>query len=297
MRAGLEVLGDVLLGQDGAHREATGDALGGGQHVRLDVGPLMGEQLAGAPHAALHLVQPHQDAEFVAGGAEPAQELETRRADAAFALHGFDENAGRLRTDGVAQRIQVVERHVIEAVYLRPEAGEILLVAGRGQHRQRTAVECAVEADDPVALRLAGLRHRLAHHLDHALVGLGPRVAEEHAVGERRIHQARGQPFGLRHAIQVTGVHDLAGLLGDRRHQVLVAVTERGGRDPGAEIQHSSAVCRVQPGAFAPLESDVGTVVGGHQRGNHGSSVASSFVQPKHRRMDLHPAALNKRAV
>ncbi len=122
-------------------------------------------------------------------------------------------------------------------------------------------MERALEADEAEALRLAGVGHGAAHHLDHALVRLGARVAEEHAVGERRVDQPLRQPFGLRDAIQVGGVHHLGGLLGDRLDQMRVAVAERGGGDARPEIQESSPVDRPQPGALAPLEREVGTSV------------------------------------
>ena len=47
---------------EGAQRPAVGDALGHGHDVGLDAEVLDGEQLAGAPEAALHLVGDEQDA-------------------------------------------------------------------------------------------------------------------------------------------------------------------------------------------------------------------------------------------
>ena len=105
--------------------------------------------------------------------------------------------AGR-RADRVAHRVHVVERHVVEAFDHRAEAFQVVRVAGGGERGQRAAVERALEADEAEAFRLAAVRHRAAHHLDHALVRLGARVAEEHAVRERRIDQPL--PPGVRPA-------------------------------------------------------------------------------------------------
>ena len=117
----------------------------------------MGKQLAGAPHAALDLVEPEEDAELVAGSAQVAQELQRRGADAALALDRLDDDAGGLRADRVAHRVHVVERHVIEAVDRRAEALKVFRIAGSREHRERAAVERAVEADDAEPLGLAGL--------------------------------------------------------------------------------------------------------------------------------------------
>ncbi len=60
-------------------------------------------------------------------------------------------------------------------------------------------MEGAIEADD--AEKRSGcprLGIRPADHLHHALVRLGARVAEEHAVGEGGRDQAFGQPLSFR---------------------------------------------------------------------------------------------------
>ena len=63
--ADLEGVGDLGAGDEGAQRPAVGDALGHGHDVRHDAEVLDGEQLAGAPEAALHLVGDEQDALLV----------------------------------------------------------------------------------------------------------------------------------------------------------------------------------------------------------------------------------------
>ena len=140
-------------------------------------------------------------------------------------------------------------------------------------------MERALETDDAEAFRLACVIHRPAHHLDHALVRFGARVAEENAVGEGGVDKALGQFLGLRDAVQVGGVHHLAGLFGDRLHEVGIGMAEAGGGDAGAEIEESSAVCRPQPSALAPLECEVGTCVVRQQRGYHPDQPWFAFPQ------------------
>ena len=88
-------------------------------------------------------------------------------------------------------------------------------------------MERTLEHNEAEALTLACVVHRAPHHLDHALVRLGARVAEEDAVGERCVDEPLGQPFGARNTIQVGHMHHLGGLLGDRLGEMRVAVAQR----------------------------------------------------------------------
>jgi hypothetical protein len=65
-----EDVGGLGAGHHGADRHARAQALGQRHHVGLDARPLVGEPLAGAAHAALHLVDHHQPVAGVAQGAQ-----------------------------------------------------------------------------------------------------------------------------------------------------------------------------------------------------------------------------------
>ena len=55
--------------------------------------------------------------------------------------------------------------------------------------------------------------------LDRGLARLGAGIAEEHLVGERHGDQPLGQPLLALDAVEVGGVPELAGLLGQRRDE------------------------------------------------------------------------------
>ena len=81
-----------------------------------------------------------------------------------------------------------------------PKPSRCFAVLGRGQRRQRAAVEAAFEGDDAIALGMAVRRLVLAHHLDDAFHRLGAGVGEEHRVGKARAHSrsASRSPSGMR---------------------------------------------------------------------------------------------------
>src|SRR5258708_1176658 len=97
--AGGHALGGGFRRRAGADREAVPETLGDRHDVGRDAGPFMGEQLAGAAHAALHFVEDEQKTELVGDRAELAQIIKARRPDAAFALHRLDQDGGGLRRD------------------------------------------------------------------------------------------------------------------------------------------------------------------------------------------------------
>ena len=146
-------LGRLGGGQAGAEREAAADALGERHDVGRDARPLIGEELAGAADAGLHLVEDQQQAVLVAERAELAQELAGDQADAALALDRLDHDRRRLRPDRRLDRLEVAERHLVEALRRRAEAFQVFRVAGGGERRQRAAVEGAGEGDDAVRAR------------------------------------------------------------------------------------------------------------------------------------------------
>ena len=171
-----------LVDEEGADRESAAERLGERHDVGLDAGTLIGEQLAGAAHAALHLVEDQQQAVLVAQRAQAAQEMVLRHAHATLALDRLDQDRGGLRADRLLHRLEIAERHLVEAFDHRAEAFEIFLLSARRERRERAAVERALEGDDAIALGLAVDRVELARGLDRAFHRLGAGIAEEDVV-------------------------------------------------------------------------------------------------------------------
>ena len=236
VRAGHHALGRLLGGQEGAERKAAADALGHRHDVGRDAGPFVREQLAGAAHAALHLVEHQQQAVLVA---QLAQGLEELRGDAhaALALHRLDHDGGGLGPDGLFRRLEVAEGHEIEAGRRLAEAFQVLLVAGGGDGGERAAVEGALEGDDAPPLGLAVGEVVAPRQLDGALAGFGARIAEEHLVGERGLAQPLGETLLAGDAVEIGAVPQLARLLGQRRDQLGMGMAQRVDGDAAGEIE------------------------------------------------------------
>ena len=168
----------------GADREAAAQALGQRHDVGRYPGPFVGEQAAGPPHAALHLVENQQEVVLVA---QLPQLLEERRSGVRMPPSpwiGSIRMAAVSRADRRLDLRDVAERHAVEAGQNGPETFEMLLLAAGGDGRDRAAVKGALEGDDAVALGLAAPVVEPARHLDRAFQRLGAGVAEERRVGE-----------------------------------------------------------------------------------------------------------------
>ena len=197
MRAGGHALGRLGRRQARADRETAAERLGQRHDVGGDAGALVGEQFAGAAHAGLHLVEDQQQAVLVAKFAQRPQERGLDHAHAALAHDRLDHDRRGLGADGALHRVEIGERHLIEAVDRRAETFEIFLLPGGGERRQRAAVEGALESDDPVAFRKAVGEVVFARHLDRAFHRLGAGIAEEDEVGEACFAQPLGQRVRL----------------------------------------------------------------------------------------------------
>ena len=259
-------------GEAGAQWKAAGNALGGRQDVRLHAIQLMRIELAGAPHAALHLVQHQHQILFVADVAQAGQEFLAGRTDTAFALDRFDQEAGGVRANGSARRFQIVKLHIFEARQQWQEALVHLVLIGGADGGHGAAVEGHGKGDDLGPVRIAALALMIgARGLDRAFHRLGPGIGEEHRIGKGRVHDHLRQPLALRAAIHVGHVHQLGRLALDRLDQRRMAVPERIHRDAAGKVQQPPAILGNQMAAIALHRTHIATRIDGHKRSDgHG---------------------------
>lgn len=145
--------GDCAGRQHRAERETSPKTLGAGDNVGFDVSPFIGEELAGAPDAGLHLVEHQQQAVLVTELAQGSHGVKREHADAAITLHRLEQDGGGLGSDRRAHGIEIGEGNAIEARHHRLVAlGELGLPAG-GDRSHGATVEAVAEGDGAPAAR------------------------------------------------------------------------------------------------------------------------------------------------
>ena len=268
MRADDHALRCVFGGKAGSDRKAAADALGDRHDVGRDAILFMREQRAGAGNAALHFIEDQHQAMCVAQVAQALQKFLRRRADAAFTLDGFDEDAADRRVDGGLDGVEIVERQHMEPVGQRLEALAHLFLVGRGNRRQRAAVKGVREGQDAKLFRVARGILEAAAGLDRAFDRFGTGIGEEHRIGEGERHQSFGERRLRRHLVEVRRVHQRRCLLLDRTDKVRMAVAKQVDGDAAGEIQPLAAFGVIKITPIPAHRLDLAAAINGHQGGD-----------------------------
>ncbi len=236
----------LLGGQHGAGGEAAGEALGDGEQVGRDVVELRRERLAGAPHAALHLVEDKQRAGAPRQLARGEQVVAAEVVGAGHALHGLEDErrnvAGAVARERRRERVDVAARHEGDVERRAREAVTVLAPRHRGG-RGGAAVEGALERHHPPAAGLAeGEQQRV-------LVRLGAAVDEEdpRQAGRREGDEPRRRLVADRHRQRIALEEQRRALLVQRREQARVAVPEQRHRVAAPEVEHAAPARVLQP--------------------------------------------------
>ena len=178
--AGGEHVLHLLAEQRCAQRQPAAEPLGRGDDVGLDAVVHITVELAGAAVAGLHLVADEQD---VLRGGELRRTLDEflrQRDDAALALHDLDHDGGAfVRGHLRLEIVEIVRLGIGKALRQRQKVVVEHVLTGRGERRDRAAVEAVFERDDGVVFRALVLSRVFARSLDGAFVGLRAGVGEE----------------------------------------------------------------------------------------------------------------------
>ena len=269
MHADGEHAGDFVRGQHRADREAAAQAFRARQDVGHDTLLHVGKERAGTAHAALDLVQ---DQERAVGRRQPprrVQELRRARNHAPFTLHRLQDHRADLVAglrEYLLQRRHVVVRDVREAGRIGAESRRVLRLAAGGDREQRAPVE-AVERGDHADLPLAELVVRIAAgELQRRLVGLGARIAEEHALGERVLDQPLRETQRRLAGQPVRHVPQRARLVGDRADHRRVAMAERSHGHAAREVDVHPPVLVPHARAFPAYGDERGRRIALHHQ-------------------------------
>ena len=157
---------------------------------------------------------------------------------AAFALDAFDHDGGGGGRKRGAHGFEIVVRHLPEARHHRFKPLLDLLLAGRGDARERPAVEGIERGDD---LEPAFVVAELAGQLEQAFIRLDAAVAEEAFAGADEADQRLRQPALRFVVIEIRGMDELARLLDQGLGDGRMSVAERADRDAAAQIEVTPA--------------------------------------------------------
>ena len=252
----MRIVHDLGTADDTRQRQPACHRLRNDHEVGLDAEVLHREHSPSPPEPGLHLVRHEQDAFPVADSAQAFHELRGRGQEAALALlrlehdrrdvfrrHRRHEQALEGAECGCGVRAAIGIR-VRRAVDLGRKGPQPLLVRmrlrGHGQGHPRPAVECALEREDRLSLRVE------ARELDGVLDRLGAGVEER----STRLPGDRSQRAETLSELDVALVRDdreirvekPVGLLGDRFDDAWIVVADVRHADASDEVDERVAV-------------------------------------------------------
>src|SRR5262249_44527172 len=165
--------------EDGADRKSAAQRLAQHGDVGLHAVLLVGEERAGAAHAALHLVDHEGGAQTVGALAQALQELLAGRHHAAFALHGLDDDGADVRIEMRVDIAQVIELGEANAGNERLEWRAVRRRVRGGYAESEPAMEATLEGED-VAARKPERASAGSCELEGGVEPLAAGVAIEH---------------------------------------------------------------------------------------------------------------------
>jgi hypothetical protein len=242
VRAGAEQIGERFPGPESPEREAAADAFGPADRIRHRLGRSRGlppAPVTGAAESALDFVIEQHQPVHVAQRAQGAEKFRGKGTHTAFALDRLHHDGGGFGPDRVFHAIEP-RGDVDESFDGRTESQLHFELSGRRDPAEGASVEGTVERDNLMASARCTV---FAGKFVESFVRFGPAVAEKDFA--RRADEAgetAGQ-FGLRTGqIEIRGVDQRGGLVGQGFAEGRVRVAEGIDRDAGSEIEISAVV-------------------------------------------------------
>ena len=259
---------DLLLGEDGAHRDhARGDALGDGHHVRRHA-EIVGPEIRAEPaEAGDDLVEDQEHAVFVADRPQALEVALGRDQDAGRAGYRLDDDGGDGR--GIVEQDHPLEVlgeldsmrrlaaregiagevvGVADMVDAREERAEHLAVGDDAADRDAAEIDAviaplAADQAEPAALAARPMigKRDLEGRLDRLRAGIG----EEDVVDalRRELDEARGELEGLGMAhLEGRRIVELGNLALDGLHDLRAAMAGIAAPQAGRPVEHLPAV-------------------------------------------------------
>ena len=199
--------------------------------------------------------------------AECAEKRRVEHAHASLALHRLDDhrrNSIRIHHPRQLANIPFSDR---DSAGERTKGRAILWPVRRGERGEESAVKATAQGNDLVLAVTAGSTTPSPREFERTLIGLGARVAQEHARRERA-RDERLRQFSPWRRVKEIGRVQHAAL--ERASRCIgnpcVVVTERADADAAREIEIASAVGIEQARAFPAHDLERNALVDGQER-------------------------------
>ena len=254
MSAGAQHVPAFLIGQNAAHGQSPGNALGEGRHVRQNAVLLEGEEAARPPYAGLDLVHQQQPVLLRAQSGNGLHIVTVQGQHAALALDQLHHDGTHVVPRRGLQGGKVVGVGIPEPLGEGEEIVVEHVLAGGRQGGDGAAVEGVVQSDDGGTAPAVLVEAVLSRQLNHALVGLAAAVGEEYAAHAGPLAEDLRQPGRWLGVEQVGGVADLPRLLGDGVHPGLTAIAQIADADADGEVDVGVALGVVERGALSMVD-------------------------------------------
>ena len=226
----------LLVGQKAPKGQAPRDALGKGHHIRLHAELLVGKEAPGAADAGLHLVNEQQPVLLRAQLRHLLDKGLLQGTDAPLPLDEFHHHAAHVPTPLGLDAVDVVGAGIAEPLGKGEEKLVEVVLAGGLQGGDGAAMEGICQRNDGGAALAVLVKGVLPGQLDHALVGLGAGIPEEHAGHAAALHQLLRQ-LGIGRSIEQVGdMPHLHGLVIDGLGPGLIGVAQGAHTDAGGKV-------------------------------------------------------------